>query len=520
MGNCLKPLKPSPASPKPLINPPISGESENEYLREFSFAKLSKATKKFRQYMVIKGNDNGCTRTFYQGYINETTFAPSRTGIAVSVLECYQDNSQTLQDWKEEVKSLGRISHPNLVKLLGYCCEENKSYLVFEYLHKGSLDRHIFGKEEEALPWETRVKIAIGAAQSIAFLHSVKNSALYRELRMFNILLDENYNTKLFYLGSKKLCLLEESVTTAFIGRTVYLAPEYAISGHLGTKSDVYTFGVILFEILTGLKASDDETTFAPSRRTGAGIAVSVMECDSSRSLQDWMAVVRSLGQMSHQNLVDFLGYCYEDNKPLFLVFEYSHKGSLDSHIFGKEEEEALPWEIRVKIAIGTAQGLAFLHSIKTRPLHRELRMHNIMLDEQYNAKLFYLESIKPSLVDEGLIAGRFRYLAPEYGTFGLLDMKTDVYVFGMILLELLMGSKDRKKIKNKEGLDFWTTSLLPDDYKIEEIIDPRLGNDYSANAATQMGTLINRCTAHDTKKRPLMQQVLDGLNYIAEIKD
>ncbi|EFH49768.1 hypothetical protein ARALYDRAFT_487973 [Arabidopsis lyrata subsp. lyrata] len=220
-----------------------------------------------------------------------------------------------------------------------------------------------------------------------------------------------------------------------------------------------------------------DETTFAPSRRTGTGIAVSVMECDSSRSLQDWMAVVRSLGHISHQNLVNFLGYCCEDNKPLLLVFEYSHKGSLDRHIFGKEE--ALQWEIRVKIAIGTAQGLAFLHSIKDSPLNRELRMHNIMLDEvQYNAKLFYLESIKPSLIN-----------------LSLFNVKDNC-------------------------LDFWTTSLLPDSYKIEEIIDPRLGNDYSANAATQMGTLINQCTAHDTKKRPLMQQVLDGLNYIAEIKD
>ncbi|KAL9810023.1 putative inactive serine/threonine-protein kinaseRLK-Pelle-RLCK-VIIa-2 family [Arabidopsis thaliana] len=262
-----------------------------------------------------------------------------------------------------------------------------------------------------------------------------------------------------------------------------------------------------------------DETTFAPSR-AGTGIAVSVMECDSSRSLQDWMAVVRSLGQLSHQNLVNFLGYCCEDNKPFFLVFEYSHKGSLDSHIFGKEEE-ALPWEIRVKIAIGTAQGLAFLHSIKNSPLNRELRMHNIMLDEQYNAKLFYLETTKRSLVDEGLKRGRFTYLSPEWGSLGILDMTTDVYIFGMILLELLMGSKDRKKIKEEQGLvDYWTSSFLPDNYKIEEIIDPRLGSDYSANAATQMGTLINRCTAHNTKKRPLMQQVLDGLNHIAEIKD
>jgi serine/threonine protein kinase len=309
-------------------------EPVKENLKEFRFAELNKATKRFRKYMVIKGNDNGFTRTFYEGCINETTFAPSRTGITVSVMECYQDNSQTLQDWKEEVKSLGRISHPNLVKLLGYCCEENKSFLVFEYLHKGSLNRYIFGKEEEALPWETRVKIAIGAAQSIAFLHWVKNSALYRELRMYNILLDEHYNTKLFYLGSKKLCLLEESVTTAFIGRTVYIPPEYVISGHLGTKSDVYTFGVILLEILTGLKASDG------------------------------------------------------------------------------------------------------------------------------------------------------------------------------------------KKNENMQSLHVWTKPFLSDQSKIREIIDPRLGNDYPVNAATQMGKLIKRCIKLDTRKRPSMQQVFDGLNDIAEIKD
>ncbi|XP_010419708.1 PREDICTED: putative inactive serine/threonine-protein kinase At5g11400 isoform X2 [Camelina sativa] len=333
MGNCLKSLKeqqpPPSISPKPLINP-LTSEKEN--LRELSFAKLSKATKKFRQYKIIKGNDNGCCiRTFYQGYINETTFAPSKTGIAVSVMECYQDSSQTLQDWKKEVKSLGRISHPNLVKLLGYCCQDNKSFLVFEYLHRGSLDNHIFGKEGEALPWEIRVKIAIGAAQSIAFLHSVKNSSLYRELRMYNILLDEHYNTKLFYLGSKRVGLLEG---TAFIGRTVYIAPEYIISGHLGTKTDVYTFGVILFELLTGLKAS----------------------------------------------------YC----------------------------------------------------------------KHN----------------------------------------------------------------------ENMQSLHVWTKPFLSDQCKIREIIDPRLGNSYPMNAATQMGKLIKRCIKMDTSKRPSMQQVLDRLNDIAEIKD
>ncbi|EOA23061.1 hypothetical protein CARUB_v10003831mg [Capsella rubella] len=264
-----------------------------------------------------------------------------------------------------------------------------------------------------------------------------------------------------------------------------------------------------------------DETTFSPSR-TGTGITVSVMEYDSSCSIHDWMETVRSLEHISHPNLVKLLGYCCEDNKPLLLVFEYSHRVSLDRHIFG--EEDALPWEIRVKIAIGTARGLVFLHSIKNRPLNRELRMHNIMLDEvQYNVKLLYLESDEQyRLVDEGQVAGIFRCPPPEIWS-GNLGMESDVYIFGVILLELLTGSTHSNIIKYKQRLGvcrLCSTSTLPHNYKIADIIDPRLGNYYSVDAAIQMGTLINRCTEKDTKKRPLMKQVLDSLNDIAEIKD
>lgn len=100
----------------------------------------------------------------------------------------------------------------------------------------------------------------------------------------------------------------------------------------------------------------------------------------------------------------------------------------------------------------------------------------------------------------------------------GFVGMETDVYIIGVILLELLAGSKDRSTIVNNQSLD-WTGSLLPDNYKIAEIIDPRLGSDYPVNAATLMGTLIQRCTKRDKKNRPLMQDVLDVLNHITEIK-
>ncbi|XP_019097800.1 PREDICTED: putative inactive serine/threonine-protein kinase At5g11400 [Camelina sativa] len=150
MGNIVTPFKqqqPSSFAYQPLTDPLLSVEAQNENMRVFRFTDLKKLTKNFRQDRVVEC-ENGSVRKFYKGYIDETTFAPSRTetGIAVSVMKLGCDRSCSLQEWMEIVRSLEHISHPSLVKLLGYCCEDNKSlFLVFEYSHRVSLDRYIFG---------------------------------------------------------------------------------------------------------------------------------------------------------------------------------------------------------------------------------------------------------------------------------------------------------------------------------------------------------------------------------------
>ncbi|KAL0799557.1 hypothetical protein Bca101_054732 [Brassica carinata] len=247
---------------------------------------------------------------------------------------------------------------------------------------------------------------------------------------------------------------------------------------------------------------------YIPSR-TGTGITVSVLDVCSSYPLQD-----REISKIFHPNVVKLLGYCCEDDKIHFLVFEYFHKGSLDRHIYGKEE--ALPWEIRVKIAIGVARAVEFIHFIKNKPLFRKLRMYNIMLDEQYNAKLFYLESNQE---DACRLIGGLEYEPPEFVKCRM-DMKSDVFTFGVILLDLVTGSKDTIRKERGKGLPTTRPSLLCDAQKIREIIDPRLRNDYPVNAVKEMGILIQNCTKWDMKERPLMQQVLDTLNHIARIKD
>lgn len=164
-----------------------------------------------------------------------------------------------------------------------------------------------------------------------------------------------------------------------------------------------------------------------------------------------------------------------------------------------------MSWDTRVKIAIGIAQGVAFLHSIKNSPLHQELRMHNIMLDEQYNAKLLYLDSKKQFWPIGWTFVGTI-YMSLEYLEAATLGMETDVYTFGVILLELFTGSKE---------ISIYLKRLRTRTILFAEIIDPRLGSHYPVNAATKMGKLIQRCTKDNWKKRPSMQQVLDVLNSI-----
>ncbi|XP_008237981.1 PREDICTED: probable serine/threonine-protein kinase NAK [Prunus mume] len=243
--------------------PRESVETEVPKLKEFSLAELKKCTRDFRPDTIL--GEGGFGRVF-KGWVNEDTYAPSRVGIgmAVAVKKSNPDSYQGLQEWQAEVNFLGKYRHPNLVRLLGYCCEENQFLLVYEYMQKGSLENHLFRKGQEPLGWELRLKIAIGAARGLAFLHT-SEKVIYRDFKASNILLDPAYNAKLSDFGLAKVGPINGNshVTTRIIGTYGYAAPEYVATGHLYVKSDVYGFGVVLLEMLTGLRALDNNR---PSR--------------------------------------------------------------------------------------------------------------------------------------------------------------------------------------------------------------------------------------------------------------
>ncbi|KAK4430363.1 putative serine/threonine-protein kinase PIX13 [Sesamum alatum] len=229
-------------------------------LKIYSFSDLKNATRNFKSDMVLGVGGFG---TVYKGWVDEKTLMPSKigTGMMVAIKKLNPESMQGFEEWQSEVNFLGRLSHPNLVRLLGYCWEDKELLLIYEFMQKGSLENHLFRRNAaiEPLSWDLRLKIAIGAARGLAFLHTSDKQVIYRDFKASNILLDGSYNAKISDFGLAKLGPSggDSHVTTRVMGTYGYAAPEYVATGHLYVKSDVYGFGVVLLEMLTGLRALD-----------------------------------------------------------------------------------------------------------------------------------------------------------------------------------------------------------------------------------------------------------------------
>lgn len=272
MGNCWCGWKPSTyrvssnaksESPKDEEKLPSNPE-EVEDLRRcpsskpltvFTFDELRKITSNFRQDYMLGGGGFG---NVYKGYISQDLRGLEPITVAVKVHDGV-NSSQGHREWLAEVLFLGQLSHPNLVKLIGYCCEDQHRVLIYEYMSRGSVENNLFSRVLLPLPWSTRMKIALGAAKGLAFLHEAEKPVIYRDFKTSNILLDQEYNAKLSDFGLAKDGPEGDKshVSTRIMGTYGYAAPEYIMTGHLSPRSDVYSFGVVLLELVTGRKSLD-----------------------------------------------------------------------------------------------------------------------------------------------------------------------------------------------------------------------------------------------------------------------
>lgn len=164
-------------------------------LRKFSFNDLKLATRNFRPESLLGEGGFGCV---FKGWIEENGTAPVKpgTGLTVAVKTLNHDGLQGHKEWLAEVNYLGDLVHQNLVKLIGYCIEDDQRLLVYEFMPRGSLENHLF-RRSLPLPWSIRMKIALGAAKGLAFLHEeAERPVIYRDFKTSNILLDAEYNAK------------------------------------------------------------------------------------------------------------------------------------------------------------------------------------------------------------------------------------------------------------------------------------------------------------------------------------
>ncbi|KAL3523578.1 hypothetical protein ACH5RR_016412 [Cinchona calisaya] len=222
----------------------------------FSLAEIKSATQNFSETFVIGRGGFG---KVYKGFIRSIS-----GDAAIKRLSIY--SKQGAREFWTEIETLSKLQHVHLVSLLGYCNEGQEMILVYEYMPCGTLADHLYklsrkGKDIAPLSWEQRLKICIGAARGMEYLHTgTECTVIHRDVKDSNILLDKNFVAKISDFGLSKLEKIVQSksyVSTKIKGTAGYWDPEYVTTGRLTRKSDVYSFGVVLLVVLAGRPVKD-----------------------------------------------------------------------------------------------------------------------------------------------------------------------------------------------------------------------------------------------------------------------
>ncbi|CAL0315871.1 unnamed protein product [Lupinus luteus] len=246
----------------------------------------------------------------------------------------------------------------------------------------------------------------------------------------------------------------------------------------------------------------------------GTEVAVKKILNNLGQAEKEFRVEVEAIGHVRHKNLVRLLGYCVEGVNRL-LVYEYVNNGNLEQWLHGAMHKPGiLTWEARMKVILGTANGLAYLHeAIEPKVVHRDIKSSNILIDDEFNAKVSDFGLAK--LLDSGeshittRVMGTFGYVAPEYANSGLLNEKSDIYSFGVLLLEAITGRDpvDYARPTNEVNLVEWL-KMMVGSRRAEEVVDSSLEVKPSIRALKRVLLVALKCVDPDAVKRPKMSQV------------
>ncbi|KAK6797553.1 hypothetical protein RDI58_005255 [Solanum bulbocastanum] len=322
----------------------------------------------------------------------------------------------------------------------------------------------------------------------------------------------------------KKVARRKEAKKISLGNGIEYLSECRGSSKYLVTEDDKKRIDLPFFNLESILVATDN---FSDANKLGQGgfgpvykgkfpqgqeMAIKRLSSHSSQGAEEFKNEVMLIAKLQHRNLVRLLGYCIEENEKI-LLYEYMPNKSLDTHIFNHSVRPLLNWNIRFEIILGIARGLLYLHhDSRLRIIHRDLKTSNILLDEEMNAKIsdFGLARIvEGRSIDAKTqkVAGTYGYLAPEYALEGLFSIKSDVFAFGVVVLEIISGNKN---------LDFLEdTSLLGHAWKLWmenkalEIMDQSLVDTFNEIEVVKCINIALLCVQEDPGDRPIMSNVI-----------
>ncbi|KAE8672502.1 putative receptor-like protein kinase [Hibiscus syriacus] len=251
----------------------------------------------------------------------------------------------------------------------------------------------------------------------------------------------------------------------------------------------------------------------------GTEVAVKKLFNNLGQAEKEFRVEVEAIGHVRHKNLVRLLGYCIEGVHRM-LVYEYVNNGNLEQWLHGEIwKHGTLTWEARMNVILGTAKALAYLHeAVEPKVVHRDIKSSNILIDDEFNAKVSDFGLAK--LLDSGeshiatRVMGTFGYVAPEYANTGLLNERSDTYSFGVLLLEVVTGRDpvDYERPANEINLVEWL-KMMVGARRAEEVVDPNLKPRPTTRALRRALLVALRCVDPDADKRPKMSQVVQMLD-------
>ncbi|KAJ8644546.1 hypothetical protein MRB53_006294 [Persea americana] len=309
------------------------------------------------------------------------------------------------------------------------------------------------------------------------------------------------------------------------------------ISAFSSEKSTVFQYSEVL----------DATSNFSASLKIGQGsygsvylgklrgTDVAIKQMKNTKS-KEFLAELNILCKVHHTNLIELIGYA-SGGDSLFLVYEFAQNGALSDHLHNPAMRgyKSLPWTTRVGIALDAAKGLEYIH-MHTKPyyVHRDVKTSNILLDSNFRAKIAdfglvkLLESSPESGATASKVVGTFGYLAPEYIRDGCVTAKSDVYSYGVVLMELITGkpalsrtaSTENNQCTEHRSVVTFMLSALEDDHNpmahLVQCVDPNLTH-YHKDSLLQVALLSKDCVDDDRNRRPDMSKVAVRLSHILE---